>query len=142
MADRHPKSCAFLSDGPDRANVAKIQARINALCIHIERYSYYIHVTCTLAVAKECPFYAIRTCQQAQLCAGDARSAIIVRVQADDGCLAIAQAPAEPFDLVSMNIWCRDFNSDRQVQDDLVLRSGLPHINDSFADLKGEIDFG
>src|SRR5947209_17052768 len=82
MADRHPKSRAFLSNGPDRANVAKIQARINALCIHIERYSNYIHVACTLAVAKECPFYAIRTGQQAQLCAGDARSAIIVRVQA------------------------------------------------------------
>src|SRR5260370_5343668 len=136
MAEWNLKSRAFLSDGPDRANVTKIQARINALCIHIERYSNYINIACTLAVAKECPFYAIRTGQQAQLCAGNTRSAIIVRVQADDSCLAIAQVPAEPFDLVCMNIWCCDFNSHRQVHDALVLRSRLPHINDSFAGLK------
>src|SRR5258708_5101500 len=142
MAERHLKSRAFLSNGPDCANVAEIQARINALCIHVERYSNYIHIPCTLAVAKECPFYAIRTGQQAQLCAGNTRSAIIVRVQADDSCLAVAQVPAEPFDLVCMNICRCDFNSDRQVQDDLVLRRGSPHINDSFADLKSEIDFG
>src|SRR6266404_6725481 len=142
MTDRHLKSRASLSNGPDRTNVAQIQTRINTLCIHIERYGHYIHVARTLTVTEECPLNALRAGQQAQLCAGDARSAIIVRVQADEGCLAIAQVPAEPFDLVSMNIWCRDFDSDWQVQDDLVLRSGLPHINDSFADLKGEIDFG
>src|SRR5438270_11993018 len=123
MADRHPKSRAFLSNGPDRANVAKIQARINALCIHIERYSNYIHVACTLAVAKECPFYAIRTGQQAQLSAGDAPSAITGRVQADEGWLAIAQVPAEAFDLISMNILCSESNADRQVQADVVLPS-------------------
>src|SRR5258708_12464490 len=142
MADWHLKWRAFLSDGPDRANVTKVQARINPLCIHIERYSNYIHIACTLAVAKECPFYAIRTGQQAQLCAGNTRSAIIVRVQADDSCLAVAQVPAEPFDLVCMNIWCCDFNGDRQVQDDLVLRTSFPHITDTFPHLKTQLDFG
>src|SRR2546428_12457489 len=122
MAERHPKSRAFLGNGPDRANVAKIQARINALRIHIERYSNYIHAACTLAVAKECPFYAIRTAQQAQLCAGGAGCAIIVRAQADERCLAIAQGPAEPFDLGSITIWCRDFDSDRQVHEGRVLQ--------------------
>src|SRR5205809_4971245 len=98
MAVRHLKSRAFLSNGADRADVAKIQAGINALCIHIEGDRRYIHVPGSLAVAKECPLDAIRTRQQAQLRTSHARSAIIVRVQADDGCLALAQVAAEPFD--------------------------------------------
>src|SRR6266852_2654367 len=142
MTDRHLKSRASLSNGPDRTDVAQIQAWINTLCIHIERYGHYIHVARTLTVTEERPRNALRTGQQAQLCAGDARSAIIVRVQADDSCLAITQVPAEPFDLVCMIIRCCDFNSDRKVQDDLVLRSWLPHIDDSLTDLKGKIDFG
>src|SRR5258708_194619 len=141
MTDWHLKSRAFLSNGLDRANIAKIQARINTLGIHIERYSNYIHAARTLAVTEECALYAIRTGQQAQFSAGDSRAAIIVRVQADDSCFAIAQVAAEPFDLVCMNIRRRDFNGDRKVQDDLVLGSWLPHVNNSFADLKGEIDF-
>src|SRR2546430_15544700 len=99
MADRHPKSRAFLSNGPDRANVAKIQARINALCIHIERYSNYIHVACTLAVAKECPFYAIRAGQQPQPWPGSAGSRFIGRWRADEGCLTIRRVPQDHSDL-------------------------------------------
>src|SRR5258708_2348699 len=83
----------------------------------------------------------IRTGHQSQLSAGDACSAIVVRMQADNSCLTIAQVSAEPFDLVCMNIWCRDFNGDRKIQDDFVLRSWLPHVNNSFADLKCEIYF-
>src|SRR5271157_4447171 len=142
MTERHLKSRAFLSNGSDRTNVAKIQARINALCIHIERYGNDIHIASTLTVSEERPFHTIRTGEQAQLGASDPRSAIIVCVQADDGCLAIAQVLAEPLDLVCMNIRCRDFNSDRKIENDLVLRSWLPYINNSFADLKGEIDLG
>src|SRR3954469_23516348 len=99
MTDWYLKSCAFLSNSLDRTHVAKIEARINALCIHIERHSNDIHIARTLAVSKECPFYAIRTSQQAQLSAGNSRSTIIVRVQADDGSLTIAHVSAEPFDL-------------------------------------------
>src|SRR5258708_5391054 len=127
MTDRHLKSRASLSNDPDRTNVAQIQAWINTLCIHIERYGHYIHVARTLTVTEERTLNALRTGQQAQLSAGDARSAIIVRVQADDSCLAITQVPAEPFDLVCMIIRCCDVNGDRKVQDHLVLRSWLPH---------------
>src|SRR5258708_28948012 len=114
MTDWHLKSRAFLSNSLDRTNVAKIQARINTLGIHIERHSNYIHIARTLTVTEECALYAIRTGQQAQFSAGDSRAAIIVRVQADDGRFAIAQVAAEPFDLVCMDILCRNFNGDSE----------------------------
>src|SRR5438067_13714189 len=98
MADRHPKSRAFLSNGPDRANVAKIQARINALCIHIERYSNYIHVACTLAVAKRCPSSASPTGQKPNSDPADAISATLFLVQAAAAYLALAKEPADPLD--------------------------------------------
>src|SRR5260370_17442558 len=104
MAEWNLKGRAFLRGGSDRANVTKIQARLNPLCIHIERYSNYIHIACTLAVPKECPFYAIRTGQQAQLCPGNTRSAIIVRVPAHDSSLADTHVPSHPFHLFSLNI--------------------------------------
>src|SRR5258708_37416832 len=110
MTDRHLKSRASLSNGPDRTNVAQIQARINTLCIHIERYGHYIHLARTLPVTEERPLNALRTGQQAQLCTGDARSPIIRRVQADDSCLAITQVSAERFDLVCMIILSCNFN--------------------------------
>src|SRR5260370_7117903 len=126
MTDRHLKSRASLSNGPDRTNVAQIQARINTLCIHIERYGHYIHVARTLTVTEERPLNALRTGQQAQLSAGNARSAIIVRVQADDSCLAITQVPAEPFDLVCMIIRCSAFNGDRKVPSNLFFKMWPP----------------
>src|SRR5258708_12770288 len=125
MTDRHLKSRASLSNGPDRTNVAQIQARINTLCIHIERYGYYIHVARTLTVTEERPLNALRTGQQAQLCAGDARSAIIVRVQADDSCLPITQVPAEPAALACMMIRSCHFNSHRHAHYNLFVSSCL-----------------
>ena len=61
MTDRYLKSRASLSNGSDRTNVAQIQARINTLCIHIERYGHYIHVARTLTVTEERPLNALRT---------------------------------------------------------------------------------
>ena len=63
-------------------------------------------------------------------------------MQADNSCFTIAHVSTEPFDLVRVNIWCCNFNSDREIQNNFVLRSWLPDINDSFTDLKGEIYFG
>ena len=65
-----------------------------------------------------------------------------MRVQADDSCLTVAQVLTKPLDLVRVNIWGRDFDGDRQIQDNLVLRCRLPDIDDRFADLKSKIDLG
>jgi len=70
--------CDHLDGLQERA--AKIEARINALCIHIERYRRDIYVSCALAVAKKCPFDALCSGQQAQLGTSDTCSAIIVSV--------------------------------------------------------------
>ena len=65
-----------------------------------------------------------------------------MRVQADDRCLTVAQVLTKPLDLVRVNICGRDFDGDRQIQDNLVLRCRLPDIDDRFADLKSKIDLG
>ena len=59
-----------------------IQLRIDSLGKHIVGDSEHIHISGALAVSKERTFHALRSCEQRQLCARNARSPVIVGMDA------------------------------------------------------------
>ena len=65
-----------------------------------------------------------------------------MRVQGDDGHLAVAEMTAEPFDLVGVRVRRAGFDGQREVQDDLTLARGTPGLGDRFADLEGVVRLG
>ena len=71
-----------------------------------------------------------------------AGSPVVVGVQRDDGGVAAGEMSAHPLDLVRMDVWRGIFHGRREIEDDLVLRRGVPHIGDRFAYLQGKLEFG
>ena len=98
----------------------EIQLWINILRKHVEGYSYDIKVTGTLAVTEQSAFDTVRTGQKCQLGAGNARTAVIVRMHADNCCFTVFNMTAEVFNLVGIGVRRTHFNSRRQVEDNRV----------------------
>src|SRR5581483_3902338 len=116
----HFHARAALADGPDRVDIAEIQTWINALRVHIEGYSHNIHVSGTLAIAKKRPLDTLRASEQAQFCSGNTRAPVVMRVDTDNGRLAVAQVTTEPFDLIGIDVCSSCLNGIREVEDNLV----------------------
>ena len=129
-------------DFADGAEVTEVEVRVDAVREHVQRDGDDIEVTRALAVAEERAFDAVRASHQAELGGGDAGAAVVVRVQGDDGHLAIAEVAAEPFNLVGVRVRRASFDGQGKVQDDLTLRGSAPGLGDRFADFEGVIRLG
>ena len=109
---------------------------------HVQRDGDDVEVARAFAVAEERAFDAVRAGHQAELGGGDAGAAVVVRVQGDDGHLAVAEMTAEPLDLVGVRVRRAGFDGQRQVEDDLALGRSTPGLGDRFADLEGVVGLG
>ena len=142
LAQRHVQLRAALVEIAHLADVAEIELRVDALREHIQRQRDDIDIARPLAVAEERPLHARRAGQQAQLGRGDARAAIVVRVQADDRALRMFLVRDEPLDLVRVLVRHHQLDRVGQVEDDRVFLRVAPRLADRLADLQREIDLG
>ena len=131
-----------LVDFLDLIELAQIQPGVDPVHVEVHRHRDDVEIARALAVAEQSPFHAVGPGQQAQLRRGHSCAAVVMRVQADNQRFAIPDVPADPLDLVGINIRHGDFHRVRQVQDHLVLRRRLPDVHDRFADFPGELDLG
>lgn len=123
--------------GPaDAGQVGEIQLRVHALRVQVERKRHQVHIAGALAVAKQRPFDAVRAGEQAHLRVGHGAPAVVVRVQRNDEVLAPVEVLAQVRHLIGIHMRHGQRHRDRQVNDDRVLRRGLPHLRHRVADLR------
>ena len=72
-----------------------------------------------LAVAEQAALDPVGPGHHGQFCRRDRRAAVVVRVQRDCDVLPVTHMPAEPLDLIGVDVRRRHLDGRRQVQDDL-----------------------
>ena len=110
--------------------------------VQIQRNRHDVQVAGTFAIAEDRAFDPVGAGQQAQLRGRDPGAAVVMGVQTDDEGIAVSDVPANPFDLVGINVRHRDFDGVGQVQDHFPLRRRFPDLHDRFGDFLCELDFG
>ncbi len=135
--DRH--FVGIFIDGLDTLDITAIQARIDALRVHVQCQCHHIHIAGTFAVAEQRAFHTVSTRHQSQFCCSDARAAVVVRMQGDDDIFAVVDVAAHPFDLVGIDVRCRHLHGGRQVQDEFVVGRRLNLGDHGVADLQSHV---
>ena len=133
----HSQLVAIFDGASDFIDVGEIDLRINALCQHVQPQRDQAHVARALTVAKQAALDAVRSCHEPQFSSGDARSAVIVRVQRDDDGITTVQVAVHPFDRVRVHVGRRHLHRRGQINDDGVLRGGIHDLDDGIADFLG-----
>ena len=126
----------------DLGNIGEIKTGINALRIHIERKRDNVDVTRAFAVTEKRTFDTVAPCEKSHFTVGNRTSAVVVGVQGDHEIFSAMQILAHIFDLICVNVGHGVRHGYGQVDDDLIVGSGLPDIDDLVADLCGEFRLG
>ena len=108
---------------------------------HIKSYRNDIQITGTLAITKKGTLNAVRAGHEGQLGGGNAGTAVIVRMDADDGSLTILHIAAEVLNLVRISIGSAHFHSGGQIKDNRIFLSSAHFLHYGLANSDGEVDF-
>ncbi len=100
-----------------------------------------VEVASAFPVPEEGAFDAVGSGEEGEFGGRGASAAIVMGVDTDDGVFGAAKVGDEPFDLVGVHVGHGDLNRVGEVQDDFLVRRGLPDVHDGFADFQSEIDF-
>ncbi len=138
--DRQPG--AGLGHPRHPGDVGKIQARVDALGVEVQRQGHQIEVAAALAIAEQAALDPLRARQQCLLGTGHAGAAVVVRVDREQHMLAPRQAPVHPLDLVGEDIGGADLDGGRQVDDDRAPRPGVPGRDGGVADAQRHLQLG
>ena len=103
---------------PDSRHLGEIELWIHALAEHVHGHGDHIAVARAFAVAEQRPFHPLRARHQRKLGGGHAGAPIVVSVQADHDPIPAREIPAEPLDLIRVDVRRRHFHRGRQVDDD------------------------
>ena len=133
---------ALFDDFAHAIDVGEIQLRVEALGVHVQRDGDEVDVTGTLAVAEQAAFDTVGAGHQAQLGGGHAGATVVVGVQADDHAVTAVDMATEPLDLVGIDVRRGAFHGGRQVEDHLVLRRRVPHLDHRVTHFLGELQLG
>ena len=124
-----------------RRNIAEIKLRINALGIHIQGEGNDIDITCAFAVSEKSAFNSVCTGKESKLSICDSTAPVVVGVQGNDNVFTVFEVIAHILYLVSVNIGSGKLNSDRQIDNDLILSRRLPDIKHRIADFQSKFRF-
>lgn len=119
----------------------KVDARINPLSVHIERYCHEAAVAGAFTVSEQAPFHTVRPSHHAQFRCGNPGAAIIMCVQAYHHTFAIGNVAAEILDLIGVDIGRCRLNRSGEVEDNWMVGRGLQHIHHCAAHFQTEIEF-
>lgn len=90
---------ALRDDVDNTLDIAKVQVRLDALSVEIERKVDNVNVSRPLAVAKQATLYSIGACKNGKLGSCDTGSPIVMGVQTDNYFFAFRDVSAEIFNL-------------------------------------------
>ena len=133
---------AVLDDAAHPVDVGEVELGVDSLAEEVEREGDEVDVAGPLALAEEAAFDAVDAGQHGQLGRGDARAAVVVVVRRKHDVFASREVSAHVLDLVGVHVGRAPFDRRRQVDDDLAVRPGLPHVHDRFAHFEGEVQLG
>ncbi|OPZ69314.1 MAG: hypothetical protein BWY82_02342 [Verrucomicrobia bacterium ADurb.Bin474] len=119
----------------------EVKPGVESVRHHVQRHSHDIQVPGALSISKQGAFDPVCSSQKAQLGGSDSRSAVIMCVQTDDGVFAMFEMPAEPLDLVCVDIGRGDFDCRWKIEDDFLVRTGFPLLHHGFAYIECIFDF-
>ena len=137
LVDVHPRD--VLIDAHQLRHIGKVQLRIHALRIEVERQRQQIRVARALTVAEQCALDAVCARQQPHFGIGNGAASVVVRVQRHHDMLPLVEVIAHILDLVGVDVRHGQRDRDRQVDDDRIFRRRLPDFEHFVADLGGEI---
>ena len=126
----------------DSVDVREVEVGIDALRIQIERERDEIDVAGAFAIAEEAAFNAVGAGHQPKFGSSNCRTAVVVRVQADDDAVAPGEIAVHPFDLVGVDVGGGHFDRGWQIENDLPVWGGAPGFGDGVAHFQREIELG
>ena len=142
VARVHRQLRAFLDGARNAVDVGKIELRVDALRVEIEREGDKIDVAGAFAVSEETALDALGTGHHRQFGGGDGAAAVVVRMHADDHAVTARDVAVHPLDLVGVNVGRCHLHRRRQIEDHLAFGRRAPGVRDRVADLTGELEFG
>ena len=140
LVDVHPG--AFLVGLADGGHIGEVQLRVNAVGVHIHGQGDNVYVSSALAVAEEGAFHPVGSGQQRQLRIGNAGAPVIVRMQGDGDILPVLEIFAHVLNLAGVDVRQAHFHGDGQVDDDIVVRARLQHVQNRVAHFQGVFRLG
>src|SRR5437868_8059389 len=142
MAGMDGNLVAVFGHAYEIVDIRTVQLGIDPLTEHVHGQSDETHIAGALAIAEERAFDTVRSRHEPKLGRRNRRAAVIVGMERYDDAVAISHIAAEPFDLIGMDIGCRDLDRVRQVENELLLRRRLIDIHDRLANLLREFELG
>ena len=139
MASVDGQLVAGLDHAAQLVDVRDVQPGIDALAEQVHGQRHQVDVAGALAVAEQRALDSLRAGHKRQLRRRHGAAAVIVRMDAEDEGVAVAEVAMAPLDLVGVDVRRAHLDGGRQVEDDPVLGSGLPDVHHRLADLLGEI---
>ena len=138
----HRQAVAVLGDAAQRVDVADVELGVDAVAEQVHRQVDDVDVAGALAVAEQRALDPIGAGHHAELGGGDAAAAIVVRVQAEDDRVAVADGATEPLDDVAVDVGRVALDGRRQVEDERLLGRRLDDVHHRLADPNGELGLG
>ena len=129
-------------DRADLIHVSKVELWIDPLAVKIHGHRHDVHISGSLAVAQQGPFYAVCARHDAQLSCRDSAAAIVMRMQRNNQRIAILHMVAKPLDLVGVDIRRAHLYRRRQVDDGRMLGRRRQHLIDCIANGHRKIQLG
>ena len=138
--DRH--LVRVLDRAADLVHIGEIDLRVNTLAEHVHAQRDEVDVTGALTVTEQAAFDAVRASHVAQLRRGDARSAVVVRVEREDDGFAVLEIAVHPLDRVGVHVRGCHLDRCREVDDDRVIRCCTELFDDLVNDAACELELG
>ena len=123
-------------------DVGEIDHGIDTLCVQIQCESSDVDVSGALSVAEHAALHSLRTGQDGQLGAGNARPAVVVRMHRQDHAVSSRKVVVHVLDLVCIDIRRRHLHGGRQIEDDRPLLRRVPQSRHCIADIEDVVGFG
>ena len=142
MALPHGQLVAVLDGAADLVDVGEVDLGVDALAEQVHAQGHEVDVAGALAVAEQAALDAVGAGEVAELCRGDARAAVVVRVQRDHDRLAPVQVADHPLDRVRVDVGRGHLHRRGQVDDHLVVRRRVDDVDDLVADPHREVELG
>ena len=116
--------------------IGKIKTAVHSVCGHIECNGHQVHVTCSLTVSEKCSLNSVCTCKNAQLGIRNAGASVIVGMNRYHNSLSVLQVIGHILDLIRKNMGHCNLYGGGKIDDGLIIRCGLPYIQDRIAYLE------
>ena len=129
-------------DRADLIHVSKVELGVYPLAVKIHGHRHDVHISRSLTIAQQGPFYAVCARHNAQLCCRDSTAAIVMRMERNNQCIAMLHMVAKPLDLVGVDIRRAHLYRRRQVDDGRMLGCRRQHLIDCIANGNRKIQLG